>query len=36
MNCTFQSCNYRERQGTRPFYDLIAKSKSKPARKAKP
>jgi len=24
MNYTFQSFNYRERQGTRPFYDLIA------------
>src|SRR3954471_13606963 len=24
MNYTFQSFNYRYRQGTRPFYDLIA------------
>jgi Mn-containing catalase len=24
MNYTFQSFNYRDRQGTRPFYDLIA------------
>src|SRR6195952_5726251 len=24
MNYTYQSCNFRNRQGARPFYDLIA------------
>src|SRR3954449_3695400 len=24
MNYTFQSCNFRNRQGARPFYDLVA------------